>query len=772
MGIERFFSSIEQNNITNLESNFTYKLQKKLDSEYLLIDFNSIIHITSATVITEMNYLLYQIINKTFKNNNKVKNIIDTYGIKLDIDDNLEYGQLTSYLENNDKLSEIIYNKVEEFLLNILRNFVNPDKLKYLLIAVDGVPNKSKMLEQKKRRYMGAVISGLKHKIFEKYEDELMKDKNRYLYEKNKIDWSKIHISPGTKFMNNLDESLSESNFTSKVKNICKNLKKYEYSGTQKFGEGEKKIVNYAYENDISGGSSISIYSPDSDMSLLCLLLSNKFKNIKILRHNQQENNYDIVDIDSLRKNIFNYVSNSMKISVKIGEVKLDVVSVINDIVFVLTIFGNDFLPKMESFNVKYDFDRIIDKYIKLLQENKITYILNANNTNKISINQDAFIDLMKILHNDEGGNLQKMYMTSHYQNYDKLKKMFDVTHENFAETLNDFLKKLRTFNGQIKDGIINANNWISKEGQFIDKLMKLTRFQINIKNPADYLEFIENYMKHYEQYDRTPEVRITFRKYSRTLKDQFHKTNLERSLAKIDPKLKITKYDEEIFKLDNMLDEYAKKLNASSLDLGYVSIDQKTYVWKSEKIENSVKRYYYDFFSLNNIDVKNPEMSKMLNEYIEGLMWVFKYYYTNDIGTNNIPSMWFYKYTHAPLVTQLYYFMKNQNKDYIANTFNGLVKYEIKSSNDFFKPKEHLMYVSPINSYPYIVPTEYKNKVKTTIDINRIVDEVWTHETSDEIDCRGILFLNKCHINEIHSDADIIRSFDNDRKFISSLRN
>ena len=66
MGIERFFSSIEENNITNLGNHFTYKLQKKIDSEYLLIDFNSIIHITSSTVINDMNYLLYQIINKSF----------------------------------------------------------------------------------------------------------------------------------------------------------------------------------------------------------------------------------------------------------------------------------------------------------------------------------------------------------------------------------------------------------------------------------------------------------------------------------------------------------------------------------------------------------------------------------------------------------------------------------------------------------------------------------------------------------------------------------
>ena len=128
------------------------------------------------------------------------------------------------------------------------------------------------------------------------------------------------------------------------------------------------------------------------------------------MRHNQQENNYDIIDIDLLRKNIFQYVLNSIKIATKDNDIKLDEISIINDIVFILTIFGNDFLPKLESFNVKYDFDRIIDKYVKMLYdmpfEPNITYLINKN-----SIDQNMLIKLLKILHNDEGGNLQKMYM-------------------------------------------------------------------------------------------------------------------------------------------------------------------------------------------------------------------------------------------------------------------------------------------------------------------------------------------------------------------------
>ena len=315
-------------------------------------------------------------------------------------------------------------------------------------------------------------------------------------------------------------------------------------------------------------------------------------------------------------------------------------------------------------------------------------------------------------------------------------------------------------------------NNWISNEREFIDKLIKLTRFQVNTQNLTDHYEFIDTYIKHYKKYNKFPEVRITLKKYSKSLKNLHYKLNLEKSLNKIDPKLKITHYDEEIFKLDNMLDEYAKKLNASSLDLGYVSIDPVSYVWKTEKIEKGIRRYYHDYFGINHVDTNVPDMHKLLHEYIEGLLWVFNHYYNTNAKTNNMPDIWYYKHTHAPLLTQLYHFLKKENKNYIKQTINNLKKYKV-DINDFFKPQEHLMYVSPIDSYTDIIPIQYKNKIKNinTINVDKIIDEVWNNTTSDEIDCRGVLFLNKCHINEIHTGDEIFESWNKDKKFIQMLR-
>jgi len=767
MGIERFFSSIEENDITNLQNNFTYKLQKKINTEYLLIDFNSIVHITGNAVITDLNYLLYQIIKKTFKQNPKVEQLIKTYNINLDINAELKYSDLTEQI-NQPWIDNTILDKVKDATLNILNNFINSKTLQYLLIAADGVPHIAKMMEQKKRRYMGTIIDKLKMKIFQKYEDDLATDEKRYIYEKNKFHWSKIHISPGTPFKEHLNDMLYSDDFKKEIEIVCPDLKSFIYSGSDQFGEGEKKIMDYLYNKKyIDDKNNITVYSPDSDMTLLCLILSNKFKNIKIIRHNQQENNYDIIDIDLLRKNMFNYVLNSLQLKVKKGKITLSDNSVISDLVFVLTIFGNDFLPKLESFSVRYDFTKIIDKYVNLLKENKMKYIIQDNQT----INQYLLLQMIKLLHYDEGGHLQKIYMINNYQNYDKLKKIMNIDKDaNFTLILNEFLSTLRKFNEQIRKNKVDMNYWIRNEKDFINKMIKLTRFQLNSQNPTDHYEFIQDYQKYYKDNNKLPEVRVTFNKYSKSLKSTYHRERLEKTLDKIDPKLKITKYDEEIFKLDNMLDEYIDKLNATSLNIGFVTIDPKSLVWKTEKIEKGVKRYYYDFFGINDISMNNPEMKKIINEYLEGLMWVYHYYF--DVSGSEKPSIWYYKYTHAPLLTQIHLFLKDQPPNYLYKLLKGINKYEV-DPKDYFKPKEHLMYTSPVLSYPNIIPEEYKDKLDQLhlIDMNKIIDEIWTSESSDEIDCRGVLFLNKCHVNEIHTNKDIIDSYNDNKKFLSILR-
>ena len=116
MGVERFFSSLRR------DYNFIHKLNKKIDGEHLLIDFNSIVHVMSQ-------FLLSNIKN----DNNMTKN-------KFEVELINEVGY---YIEDLLK---------EQFIVN---------KIITITICVDGVPSMAKINEQRKRRYMGEIISKL-----------------------------------------------------------------------------------------------------------------------------------------------------------------------------------------------------------------------------------------------------------------------------------------------------------------------------------------------------------------------------------------------------------------------------------------------------------------------------------------------------------------------------------------------------------------------------------------------------------------------------------
>ena len=104
-------------------------------------------------------------------------------------------------------------------------------------------------------------------------------------------------------------------------------------------------------------------------MTILCMILqANKIDNISIIRHNQQEDNYDFIDIDKLSNNIVSYIDTSKS---KSSPEKYNKYNILCDISFILSVFGNDFYTKIESINVKQDFEDLINAYVKLIENKK-----------------------------------------------------------------------------------------------------------------------------------------------------------------------------------------------------------------------------------------------------------------------------------------------------------------------------------------------------------------------------------------------------------------
>ena len=180
MGVERFFSSLKR------DYNFIHNVNKRIDGEHLLIDFNSIVHITSQFLLE----------NK------------DKY-------------------DNKDVFEVELIEEVGLYIETMLKDYFYVSKLLTITICVDGVPSMSKINEQRKRRYMGEIISKL-----------IKKDESTF-------SWSRNNISPGTNFMANMMKYLKSSIFEDRIRRQCINLKYYNVSGIDIMGEGEIKILHY-----------------------------------------------------------------------------------------------------------------------------------------------------------------------------------------------------------------------------------------------------------------------------------------------------------------------------------------------------------------------------------------------------------------------------------------------------------------------------------------------------------------------------------------------
>ena len=112
--------------------------------------------------------------------------------------------------------------------------------------------------------------------------------------------------------------------------------------------------------------------------------------------------------------------------------------------------------------------------------------------------------------------------------------------------------------------------------------------------------------------------------------------------------------------------------------------------------------------------------------------------------------------------------FFKIQKDNYISNLQKNLNNFLVDRSI-FFNCLEHLMYTAPIQILTDLIPPEYENFAKTNEyykDIKNIFNKIWKNDVNEEIDCKGVIFLSKCHLKIVHFE-----NFEKDKLFINELR-
>jgi 5'-3' exonuclease len=229
---------------------------------------------------------------------------------------------------NVDEIYKNVYNKI----LSIIEKI----KPATTFIAFDGVVPLAKMKQQKQRRYKSYIT--------------------KQILKNNK--WNTNAITPGTKFMNELDDYLSS---------IFKDNKNIMFTGSKKSGEGEQKIFEYIRNNAIFGNS--IIYGLDADLIMLSLLHLKYNENIYLYRETRHFSY--IKGIDPQIDYLFSMDEMGTQIHELLNTGKKQ--KSIEDYCFLCFLCGNDFLPHFPSINIRNNGVQYLIETYKVLDKTKST---------------------------------------------------------------------------------------------------------------------------------------------------------------------------------------------------------------------------------------------------------------------------------------------------------------------------------------------------------------------------------------------------------------
>ena len=271
-------------------------------------------------------------------------------------------------LTNKDEIEELIVKLTIEHIL-ALYDLVSPSDM--MMISIDGVAPCAKIIQQRNRRYLSTYQEG-----------QLNEAKKKYGI--NSLNWSKLSITPGTIFMEKLHKSLVDFVAKFNKNNKCKML----YTSYNDYGEGEHKIINYIKSHPVETSKVRYIYGLDADLLFLTMSLPNT--NIFLIRENivksvenpELEYVYQVVNIDRLKHNLYHYCQTHDR------DLQYDQ-NLINDIIFICFMFGNDFIPNAQIFSIHDDMGIFIDGYMTSKKElgGQDAYLTNGDQINMIFFN-------------------------------------------------------------------------------------------------------------------------------------------------------------------------------------------------------------------------------------------------------------------------------------------------------------------------------------------------------------------------------------------------
>lgn len=641
--------------------------------DYLLVDYNGNIHYVLQKTITELNEIIYYLYHQEiFSDEHTFTEEYATYAsnMSIDEDDLLElieeyqedyqigntYAEVVSYLSNEENIIKIISNETINYTRSLIAS-LNRGFIKKVFIALDGVPSSAKIKEQRNRRYVGAQINNLQKDIIKKYK-----------FSGYQIDlfYYRSMICSTTSLMKQIEEQLPHLNIDLDI----------EISFTNEKGEGEKKIMDaIRHQTEFDN---YCVMSPDSDMIILMGLLSRdqNFINKKIYNFRidyQKKNQYQFFDLKKLIDNFRIYYSN--KLDTEISDEKM------LDMLFMLLVFGNDFLPKIEPLDITDHFDDVCQKCLRLSTETH--FIVNHKlNYKYLQLFFSSIKDIVT-------GYAIEQHLNNRYSNYTKLchqlsinknhmlnkhpdLKPIQVDHTNLhqqVKIVNEAYDKLMThlkknkIEKQFYDDFYDELNNCINSSYLLIVLPRLAHFP-GSSNIANHKQFLIKLVKYFNENRDNPQIRFSCKLKLNTSSDSLKKSK--------------TEYQKEMEKMRTMAEPYKTIFQISTIDL-------VAYDFENNQVEDLSSEYYQKYFAADT--TKN----KVVKDYLTGIEWLYQYYITNS---NPDWTGWYYPYTHPPLIDDILIFLESED----MNTFHQTIEYPQNTMTN----TDHYQFVTP-NDYTQV---------------------------------------------------------------------
>jgi len=280
------------------------------------------------------------IVKKYTHNVLKVDNLyLDCNSIIYDAYSKMEFTNLTESVAISIIRRVIL--KIEEYI-----SIIQPSKT--VIIAFDGVAPVAKLEQQRGRRYKSWYQNEVSRKIFNKETEDV---------------WNTAAITPGTKFMYDLNELVSNHFSTNQT------VQEIIVSGSNRCGEGEHKIFDFIRKNpEKHSDATTIIYGLDADLIMLSINHLPICPKIYLFRETphfiksidsslEPESNY-YLDIPELTSAIILNMSNERVLSLE------QQINTVYDYIFLCFFLANDFLPHFPAVNIRTGgVDKLLDAY-------------------------------------------------------------------------------------------------------------------------------------------------------------------------------------------------------------------------------------------------------------------------------------------------------------------------------------------------------------------------------------------------------------------------